>query len=382
MVATAGHDVARRQRAEIDADRFLAIRDPVLQSSVLLHLRDQLLAPARDGPCADLDLVVTDWQGRMPKEIRRICSELIHRQGTPESSLRLTRLDLHGKVSWFVAFLQSQRDVFEAGDSPLQSLELSLVDEEGGMSCVDSIPRFRNLTTLRVYQPEFGGPGAITELLRHNLGQLKEFACVSQSSATPFLAALRELDLPAPLHGDPPPLAVLAAARCAETGITALSLEDHGYPPLSVSTVARAENSLAGQRTLLWLRGPEAPMREALATLGTAVARNHVLPQREKSFLGRLGTLKLDLTGMPEAGVNSFRSYAAFKVRDELLSADVELGLRLQVKVRWAHPASLRALLCALLCALPCALPCALLCALPCALLCALLRTFCIAVTQ
>ena len=105
-------------RAELDADRFLAIRDADVRGSVLGHLRDELLGP---GERRDLALVVTDWQGRMPEEVRAILRELLEQGGA--SRWRLTGLDLHGRVGWFVDLLRLQRQAFEARDSSMQSLE-------------------------------------------------------------------------------------------------------------------------------------------------------------------------------------------------------------------------------------------------------------------
>ena len=217
-------------RAELDADRFLAIRDGAVRASVLANLRDELLGP---GDRRDLTLVVTDWPGRMPEEVRAILRELFE-QGSSNSRWRLTGLDLHGRVGWFVELLALQRQAFESPSSSMQSLELSLVDEEASTTtCVDALPRFGNLRTLRIYQPEFGDSQTLAELLRDNLVTLAEFACVARSSAVPFISALRELDSP---H--------------------------------------RGE-----RETSLWLRGREALVTEALDMLGAAIARDRGLEE-------------------------------------------------------------------------------------------------------
>eukprot|EP00966_Prymnesium_polylepis_P110698 2560638-Prymnesium_polylepis.1 len=79
--------------------------------------------------------------------------------------------------------------------------------------------------------------------------------------------------------------------------------------------------------TSLWLRGGEAALKEALAPLGVAIERNRALPAHDKSFVGRLGTLKLDLSAAPADGLDTFRSHAAFKLRDERLGHDAKLGM-------------------------------------------------------
>ena len=63
----------------------------------------------------------------MPEEVRAILRELLEQGGA--SRWRLTGLDLHGRVGWFVDLLRLQRQAFEARDSSMQSLELSLVNE-------------------------------------------------------------------------------------------------------------------------------------------------------------------------------------------------------------------------------------------------------------
>ena len=95
---------------------------------------------------------------------------------------------------------------------------------------------------------------------------------------------------------------------------------------------ARAEGAAGARSTALWLRGREAPMSRALTPLGAAIASNRARAEHDKSFLGRLGALRLDLTHAPVAGLDAFRTRAAFQLRDERLGPDAKLGLRLQVR--------------------------------------------------
>ena len=317
------------RRLEIDAGRFLQINDAALQESVLTHLCDGLVAPGRDeGPDGkELELVLTDWNGNMPEAVRSALGDFIQAQdGANTTGLRLTSVDLHGKVGWFVALLNTKRDLFESRENPLLKLELSLVAEDGtGRTCVDDLPLFGNLRTLRCYQPEFGAEPFLTELLRHNTPHLKEVVCVAQKSAAPFLAVLDELDAPPAGRNEPrPTLSVLAAQRLVEAGGTAEDAADEGYPPLAVAAIENAQIDAREQKTSLWLRGLE--FDDALGTLGAAIARNHELPDSKKSFLGKLGRLKLNLTQKPSAGLESFREHAKFKLRDELLGRDAKLG--------------------------------------------------------
>lgn len=312
---------------EIDAGKFLGINDATLQESVLAHLRDDLLAAGRDegSDGKELELVLTDWNGKMPEAVRSALGDFIQTQdGTNTTGLRLTSVDLHGKVGWFVALLNTKRALFESRENPLQKVELSLVAEDGtGRTCVDDLPLFGNLRALRCYQPEFGTEPFLIELLRHNIPHLREVVCVAQKSAAPFLAVLDELDAPAGTPDQPPALSALAAQRLVEAGGTAADAADEGYPPLAVAAIENAQVD-AEQKTSLWLRGLE--FEEALGALGAAIARNHELPDRKKSFLGKLGRLKLNLTQKPSAGLESFREHAKFKLRDELLGADAKLG--------------------------------------------------------
>lgn len=337
-------------RADIDADRIFAITDAALRESAVTHVRDELLSSAVHDQ--GLTLVVTDWLGRMPQVVRGILAELIAGQSKP-GCRRLTGIDLHGKVSWFVQLMQSHRDVFESRESHMQSVELSLVDEGSGSS-VATLPRFGNLRALRVYQPEFGTSEVLTDLLRHNLAHLREFACVSHSSAAAFLEALRELDVAPPSTvGGAATLATLAAEQLIEAGVTASSLDDRGYPPFAVDAIACARADAAARRTSLWLRGREAPMTEALVPLGAAIARGHALPERERSFLGRLADVRLDLSELPTAGLDSFRSHAGHRLRDELLGPDAKLGLRLRVEARRPTVEHQEIFMCLLMTSLP-----------------------------
>ena len=130
-----------------------------LRSSVISHLRDELLSSTST---VELTLVITDWQGRMPEEVRGILGELVRAQprfGSAHVAAsgdsaghgpRLAALDLHGQVGWFVAMLNERSDAFESRESWMRSLELSLVDEDGW---VGDLPRFGNLRALRLYQP-------------------------------------------------------------------------------------------------------------------------------------------------------------------------------------------------------------------------------------
>ena len=314
-----------RRRVEIDAGRFLGISDATLRDSVSTHLRDELV-PAGQGSSEgqDLDLVLTDWEGSMPEAVRSILGDYIQAQGA-NTGLRLSSLDLHGKVGWFVALLNTRRDLFESWDNPVKRLELSVTAEDGdGRTCVDQLPLFKNLRALRVYQPEFGCEPFMIELLRHNIQDLEEVVCVAQESVAPFLTLLQELDAHAPC--DPPALSSLAAKRLVETGATATDVAREEYPPLAVEAIAKAEAELdAGERkTSLWLRGLE--FEEALGCLGAAIARNYELQGGKKSFLGKLGRLKLDLTENPSTGLKNFREHVVYKLRDELLGTDAKLG--------------------------------------------------------
>tara|TARA_B110001452_G_scaffold109297_1_gene90687 strand:- start:67 stop:489 length:423 start_codon:yes stop_codon:yes gene_type:complete len=131
-----------------------------LRSSVISHLRDELLSSTST---VELTLVITDWQGRMPEEVRGILGALVRAQprfgsarvaasghGAGGRCPRLAALDLHGQVGWFVAMLNERSDAFESRESWMRSLELSLVDEDGW---VGDLPRFGNLRALRLYQP-------------------------------------------------------------------------------------------------------------------------------------------------------------------------------------------------------------------------------------
>ena len=338
-------------RAEIDADHILNLSSDALRRSVISHLRDELLSSTST---VDLTLVITDWQGRMPEEVRGILGELVRaqtrfvsaREGASSDGAgrgpRLAGLDLHGQVGWFVALLSEQRGVFESRDSWMRSLELSLVDED---AWVGDLPRFGNLRALRLFQPELSAAREwLTELLRHNLRHnLTEFACVARSSAEPFLAAVRELDAtPSPDGaGGPPTLAELAAAVCVCAGATAKAVSEQGYPQLAVAALEHVETLAHERKTSLWLRGPDKFLREALSALGEAIARSRLedgshanVQPRDRSFVARLGRLRLDAMGMPAGGLPGLRAHARRALRDSRLGSAAHLGLKLSVEAQ------------------------------------------------
>jgi len=337
-------------RVVIDADHLLAISEGTLRENVILHMRDDLLSPARRSK--GLTLVVTDWQGRMPIGVRAILGELLQmqenaflglstfrgllmgtlsttkRKGSPQlwklnghggtlkkivaefalpGGLRVTSLDLHGKVEWFGALLRKRRAVFEARNSWLRSLELSVVDEVGELPC------FGNLRALRVFQPEFGSAPYVLELLRHNLKHLDEVACVARSTAAPFFAALEELDAPVAGSGDEP-------EQCEARFIHPTSLR---------------------------LRGNKALVSQALDVLGVSIARNFELPASEKSFIGRLAELKLELSDAHNtAELKKFQLSSAYKLREERLGKDATVGLRLEVEAKRPKVSQAEAFMC------------------------------------
>ena len=439
----------KRLRADVDARRFLHGGED-LYAVQISELRATLLSPC--GPNG-LELVVTDWEGQMPTELRDLLGELIRAQGTDLAVAEITALDLHGKVGWFASMLRERGDVFECGDSRLQSLELSLADERpGGGTCFSILPQFAGLTTLRVYRPEFGTEG-VTELLRRNLPRLTEVACVCQTSAAPLVGAVHELDAtptgpgPAPaqcaglwqsdeeataaaeplvlafpdgttfhVHGwatckvqadfraavaaqhpdlapelprlgflfdpeadEPVAADTLTRSTCTRL-LTGELTRDHillvfkdgeesgvgsdtnGPAPrtvrpgddsdaLATTTEARActGSDGGGRRTTLWLRGPKVHIDEALNTLGAAIARGRDEHPHARSFIGRLGELKLDLsTGHSgaEGGIEAIREHVAFKLRGERLGPSAELGLRVQVVARRPETWALDGLMC------------------------------------
>jgi hypothetical protein len=150
----------------------------------------------------------------------------------------------------------------------------------------------------------------------------------SSTSSAPFLAALPELD------AAPPP--VIDNNNQAE--------ERRGGDGLKEEAKEEAKSSscgltVAAGRPTLWLRGLEQPVLEALEMLGAAVARNFALPENEKSFIGRLGRVKLDLTQvLPSApgrkSLKEFQAHAAFKLREERLGKDAKLGMHLDVEAK------------------------------------------------
>jgi hypothetical protein len=76
----------------------------------------------------------------------------------------------------------------------VEVLELSLIeDDESSTLCVGNLPLFGNLRALRVYAPAFGSELAapLTRLLRHNLQNLQEFACVAHTSPAPSRSSTR-----------------------------------------------------------------------------------------------------------------------------------------------------------------------------------------------
>jgi hypothetical protein len=246
-----------------------------------------------------------------------------------ERRLRLTSLDLHGKIGWFSAILNERRHMFEARDSSLTSLELSVLPEEDGRSGLADLPHFGNLRTFRVFKPEFGTEPLLVDLLRRNLHhQLDEFACVASStSSAPFLAAVPELD------AAPPP--VIDNSNQAEERRGGDGLKDEAKEPMYCS----GGPTVAAGRPALWLRGLEQPVLEALGMLGAAVARNFALPENEKSFIGRLGRVKLELTQvLPSASgrksLKEFQAHAAFRLREERLGKDAKLGIHLDVEAK------------------------------------------------
>lgn len=292
---------------------------------MLSHLSSDLLSPAKEGN--SITLVLTDWHGRMPQEVQVILRSFIQAQGEADC-LRLTGLDLHGKIGWFIDLLHERRDTFEAKDGWLQSLELSLVEE----SSIDKLPRFGNLRVLRVYQPELGSESRLVELLRSNLHQLNEVACVASTTAAPFRAAVHELDQLPARAGVPSSLAELAAASILDLGATAASMTDQSYPPMVVAVVEQAQAEAEQRITTLWLRGGQAHVTEALELLGQAIARNRELSNNAKTFIGRLGRLRLELPNMPAPELDAFRRRAAQLLRDERLGLDAKLNLRVQVE--------------------------------------------------
>ena len=79
-------------RVEVDAETFLGLgRDAALRASVLSTLRQDLLAPA-SASARGLALVVTDWHGLMPDDVRALLGVFVRAQSRDElgTSLRLT----------------------------------------------------------------------------------------------------------------------------------------------------------------------------------------------------------------------------------------------------------------------------------------------------
>jgi len=328
-------------RAVIDADALHRVSDASLRQSVVAHLRDDLLSPEQHG----IALVLTDWQGRMPDDVRAILAEFVRAQDGGHG-LKLTSLDLHGKVGWFIELLYMSRGAFEASDSWLQALEVSLVEDDSGRPSLGCLPLFGNLRSLRVYQPAFGTELAepLAGLLRHNLQRLNEFACVAQASAAPFRAALQELNVPIGGASTVPLLSSLAADKVVAAGASATSIEENGYPALAVATVAHAEVEAKARETRLWLRGREEHVLEALRELGRVIAYNRSpeATEHRTTFLARLRSLKLDVTqltatggdglgGLPSA-LSALQTQAAHLLRDERLGSDVRLQLRLEIE--------------------------------------------------
>jgi hypothetical protein len=149
------------------------------------------------------------------------------------------------------------------------------------------------------------------------------------TSSAPFLAAL-------PLLDALPPVAVDNNNEAEERrGGGGLKEEEKEEATKSSS----CGPTVAANRPTLWLRGLEQPVLEALEVLGAAIARNFALPENEKSFIGRLGRVKLDLTQvLPSASgrkkLKEFQAHAAFKLRGEHLGKDAKLGMHLDVEAK------------------------------------------------
>ena len=76
----------------------------------------------------------------MPEDVRDMLADFVQAQGSGKAS-RLTSLDLHGQLDWFLQELRLARRTFESGQNVLQQLEFSLSD---GVA-LEGLPDFVNL---------------------------------------------------------------------------------------------------------------------------------------------------------------------------------------------------------------------------------------------
>ena len=165
----------------MDAKLLNKISNKDLLRSHIQHFAEDL-GMGRPTTCSEeLMLVITDWQATMPAEIMDVLVHFLETRTDDPSQLKLTHLDLHGRLPRILEALLSNRKFFESPASSVETLEVSLeqIDPHS-----DSVPLFPNLRALRMYRPEF--PGCTEDvahvgvrLLKLNAERLRDVAVVA-----------------------------------------------------------------------------------------------------------------------------------------------------------------------------------------------------------
>ncbi|CAE7269227.1 HSP70 [Symbiodinium sp. CCMP2456] len=175
--------IRKKQKRTVSADAKLLnqISSKDLLKSYVQHLAEDLGVAGRPtGLFEEVTLVVTDWDGNMPAEIMDILVQFLETRQDDPRQVALVHLDLHGKLPRLLGALIKNREFFESSASSVETLELSLEDVDPHHVF---IPLFPNLSSLRMYRPEFPSNSAHVEhlgmrLLSLNSETLRDVAVV------------------------------------------------------------------------------------------------------------------------------------------------------------------------------------------------------------
>ena len=176
--------IRKTQKRTVSADAKLLnqISNKDLLKSHVQHLAEDLGVGCRKtGRFEEISLIVTDWEANMPVEVMDILVQFLETRQDDPREVALVQLDLHGKLPRLLAALVKNREFFESSASSVETLELSLEDVDPHQVF---IPRFPNLSSLRMYRPEFPSNRADVEhlgmrLLSLNSKTLRDVAVVA-----------------------------------------------------------------------------------------------------------------------------------------------------------------------------------------------------------
>ncbi|CAE7771098.1 BIP4 [Symbiodinium sp. CCMP2592] len=170
-----------KRTVSADAKLLNQISNKDLLKSHVQHLAEDLgIGGRKTGRFDEISLIVTDWEANMPVEVMDILVQFLETRQDGPREVALVQLDLHGKLPRLLAALRKNREFFESSASSVETLELSLEDVDPHQVF---IPLFPNLSSLRLYRPEFPSNRADVEhlgmrLLSLNSETLRDVAVV------------------------------------------------------------------------------------------------------------------------------------------------------------------------------------------------------------